>query len=52
MPSQAMQDAIDVLRDRRKASAARPRRRWKSAARPSPPGTAFIRCPTTCWSGT
>ena len=27
---------------------ARPRRRWQSAAPPSPPGAAFIRCLTTC----
>ena len=49
MPSQAMQDVIDALRDRQKAGAARPRRRWKSAAPPSSPGTAFIPCLTTCW---
>ena len=49
MPSQAMQDVIDALRDRRKASAGQPRRRWKSAAPASSPGTAFIRCLTTLW---
>ena len=49
MPSQAMQDAIDAFRDRQKASAGQPRRRWTSAAPPSPRRTAFIRCLTTCW---
>ena len=49
MPSQAMQDAIEALRDRQKASAGQPRRRWNSAAPPSPLETACIRCPTTCW---
>jgi hypothetical protein len=49
MPSQAMQDAIDTMRDRRKASAGQARRRWNSAAPPSPPGTAFTRYQTTCW---
>ena len=49
MPSQAMQDSIDALRDRQKASASQAPRRWKSAAPPSSPGTAFIQCRTTCW---
>ena len=51
MPSQAMQDSIDALRDRRKASASQARPRWKSSGPPSSPGTAFIRCRTTWWCG-
>ena len=49
MPSQAMQDAIDPLRERRKDSAGQPRRRWNSAVPPSPRGTGFIRSLTMCW---
>ena len=47
MPSQAMQNLIDALRERRKASAGRPRPRWERSAPPSPPRAAFIRYPTT-----
>ena len=47
MPSQEMQDVIDGLRDQQKASAARPRRRWNSAAPPSPPRAACTPCRTT-----
>ena len=50
MPSQAMQDVIDALRDRQRASAGQaPRTLDACAELPSPPGTAFTRCLTTWW---
>lgn len=49
MPSQAMQNLIDAFRDRRKARASQAPPPWKSAAPPSPPQAASIRCLTTCW---
>ena len=48
MPSQAMQDAIDALGDRRKASAGQVPPTLEQRRPPSPPGTAFTRCRTTC----
>lgn len=38
-----------TLRDQQEATAGQARRRWNSAAPPSPPGTAFTRCLTTYW---
>jgi hypothetical protein len=49
MPSQAMQDLIDPLSDQQKERPSHARSRWKSAAPPSPPGGALIRCLTTSW---
>ena len=51
MPSQAMQDSIDALRDRQKASASQAPATLEERRAAFPPGTAFIQCPTTCWSG-
>ena len=52
MPSQAMQDAIDALRDRRKAGASQPPPTLAERRAAFTPGTAFIRYRTTCWSRT
>ncbi len=50
MPSQAMQESIDALRERQQASGGQaPPPQKELSAPPSSPGTAFIRCPTTCW---
>ena len=49
MPSRAMQDVIDVLRDRQKASAGQAPPTLDERRPPSPPETAFTRCLTTWW---
>jgi hypothetical protein len=52
MPSQAMQDSIDALRDRQKASASQSPPPTLAESRAAfVPGTDFIRCLTTCWCG-
>jgi hypothetical protein len=49
MPSQAMQDVIDALRDRQKANASQAPPTLEERRAAFVPGTAFIRCLTTCW---
>ena len=49
MPSQAMQDSIDALRDRQKASASQAPSTLEQRRAAFTPGTAFTRCRTTCW---
>ena len=49
MPSQEMHDSIDALRDRRKASASQAPPTLEERRAAFVPGTAFIRCLTTCW---
>jgi hypothetical protein len=49
MPSQAMQDLIDALRDRQKASAGQAPPTLEERRATFAPGAAFIRCLTTCW---
>ena len=49
MPSQAMQDVIDALRDRQKASAGQAPPTLEERRATFTPGTVFIRCLTTCW---
>ena len=46
MPSQAMQDSIDTLRDRRKASASQAPPTLEERRAAFTPGTASIRCLT------
>ena len=49
MPSQAMQDVIDVLGDRQKATAGQAPPTLAERRAAFTPGTAFIRCLTTYW---
>ena len=49
MPSQAMQDLIDAFRDRQQASAGQAPPTLEERRASFAPGTAFIRCLTTCW---
>jgi hypothetical protein len=48
MPSQAMQDVIDALRDEQEASAGQAPPPLEQRRAASPPGIAFIRCRRTC----
>ena len=48
MPSRAMQDVIDALRDRQKASAGQAPPTLEERRAAFVPGTAFIQCLTTC----
>ena len=49
MPSQAMQDAIDALRDRQEASASQAPPTLEERRAVLSPEIAFIRYLTTCW---
>ena len=49
MPSQAMLDLIDALRDRQKASASQAPPTLEERRATFTPGAALIRCPATCW---